>query len=625
MTMIDRLPRFFKNRPDRYLAMGGVLFGIIIFFFSAIKAPDYQGIGITLAVACAVYLILTWRREVSLEFPYVPLRYIAPILNILFLGLSSYSLLILHLSTGERPLGYFISVALMGTLVALEAITTPPEAKARNALILVKIIFIALSLRWSLFYMYPGSYFGTDPWRNAAVFNQIINAGHMLPEIGGYYYMPVQNLVVAATAQLTGLAVREAAMLSISLFEVLSLVFIFLLGRQIFNIKIGLLAALLLAMNNLHIMWGWWIVAQTAGIALVSMLSFMVFTPQAYGKVVFRALTFMTLIILIITHSVSSFVELFILLLVFAGSLIYGWVSKNRQSITPGNLLVFYTVALLGYWLYISNFFPSFLRMIWGIGPDFSAAIVYSPSLVTVVKPVWSEINRLGNWLFYGFSALGLLSVLNPRNINVTRFNLVFCGILLISLVYVVFIVLDIEVMIGRWFVFMDILLAVPAAIGLIFLAKSLFVSWAKLGVLALSAFLLMFLMITNTTASFDSPIYPEYLKDRSALTVSELNAAETISSISTDNIVMDTAYSFSLADKPGVRVVGLSSQDVQDRFENIRGLLVLREYAMTNVFIALNKEGIYKAQITFDPYRELAGKGFNRVYDNGPVSAYSR
>ena len=161
--------------------------------------------------------------------------------------------------------------------------------------------------------------------------------------------------------------------------------------------------------------------------------------------------------------------------------------------------------------------------------------------------------------------------------------------------------------------------------VGLVFLAGSLSATWAKLCVFSAMTFLLVFLMITNTTASFDSPLYPAYLKDRTALTVSEINAAATISSIYSDNIVMDYEHSLALADKPGVNKINLSSKDIQDHFGDIRGMLVLREYTVDGVFIAMGNEGIYKAQINYDPYRALEGQGFNRVYDNGSVSGYSR
>jgi hypothetical protein len=623
--MMGRISGFFKKRPDRWLAAGGVVFGIIIFSFLSLKIPDYQSTGIALTAACVIYLVVTWRRDVAPEFPALPWRFSAPLLNIVFLGLFSYSLLVLHHSAGGRPPGYFIAVALMSALVAVEAATMPPEAKSRHALALVKIIFIALSLRWSLYYVFPGSYFGTDPWRNAAIFSQIIDTGHISPEIGGYYYMPVQHFLVSATAQLTGLGVREAMLLSIGLLEVLSLLFIFLLGRQISDARFGLLAALLLAVNNLHIIQGWWLVAQTAGIALVSLVLYLIFTPQYQGKAVYRALTIFILIMVIITHSVSSFVMLVVLLTVYAGNIVYRRVTKTRQSGLPANLLIIFAVALLGYWLYIAGFFPGFLRMISGVGAEFNAAVTYTPSLATSVNPLWADINRLGNLFYYGLATVGLLVSLNPKNITASRFNLVFAGILLAGLVYMVFTVFYINVMIGRWFIFLDIILAVPVAIGMMFLVNSLSARWAKLGVLSAATLILAFLMITNTSAAFDSPIYPAYMEDRTALTVPEMSAAATISAISSDNIVMDYEHSLALAGRTDARVVNLSSQDVQNHFKNISGLLVLRQYAADKVFIALGAEGIYKAQITYDPYRALESQGFSRVYDNGPVRAYSR
>jgi hypothetical protein len=361
------------------------------------------------------------------------------------------------------------------------------------------------------------------------------------------------------------------------------------------------------------------------GIAMVSLVLFLIITPQYQGKAVFRALAIFSLVMVIITHSVSSFVVLVVLLTVYAGSVIYRRTTGNRPVSSPGNLLIFFTVALLGYWLYTARFFPEFLRMIWGFGPGFVTPVTYAPSVAAGINPLWSDINRLGNLIYYGLGAVGLLAWLNPKNLNISRFNLVFSGILLAGLVYAVFTVFNIEVLIGRWFVFLDIILAVPAAIGLMFLVNSLPVNWARVGFLSVVTLIIAFLMITNTTAAFDSPVYPAYMEDRIALTASEMSAAATVSEISSDNIVMDYAQSLALAGRKDVKVVNLSSQDIKDRFADIQGVLILRRYAVDKVFIALDTGGIHKAQIIYDPYQALESRGFNRIYDNGPVSAYAR
>jgi hypothetical protein len=419
------------------------------------------------------------------------------------------------------------------------------------------------------------------------------------------------------------MAVRESTIFSVGLFEIISLVFIYLLGRRIFNAKIGLVAALLLGVSNLHITWGWWIVAQTAGIALVTFLIFMIFTPrtQAIGR--YRLFTFILLIMLILTHSVSSFIVLVLLILAFVAGFIYTSISGNKSLYSLRNITIFYAVALIGYWIYVSNFLPEYVRMVWGMAPEMTVNVAYSPTMTSTINPLWAEINRLGNLLFYGLSAIGILFMMNKKNINPPRFSLAFGGISLTVIIYLIFLFLDIEVMIGRWFVFMDIMLVIPAAMGLMFLVNSVKAKWAKLSMLTVIPFILTFLMITNASTSFDSPIYPDYLKDRSALSESELTAADTIASVYEGALAMDYAHRLALEDRPEVSVVSISRPDFQNNFVDIQGILLLRRYIVDNVFIAWSNEGIFRTEITYDPYQMLEYNRYNRVYDNSGVTAY--
>ena len=169
----------------------------------------------------------------------------------------------------------------------------------------------------------------------------------------------------------------------------------------------------------------------------------------------------------------------------------------------------------------------------------------------------------------------------------------------------------------------MDIMLAIPAAMGLIFLVNSIEAKWAKVSMLAIIPFILTFLMITNASTSFDSPIYPDYLKDRSALSESELTAADTIASVYEGALAMDYAHRLALEDRPEVPVVSISHSDIQNNFVDVQGMLLLRKHLVNNVFIAWSDEGIFRTEITDDPYQVLEYNKYNRVYDNGEVTAY--
>jgi len=627
--MVERLPRIFSSRLDRNLAIGGIVVGIVATFWLRYTAPDYIGVGIMLAVSCAVYLFLLRRRVSSWEMtmPQFPLLSSRLLLNILFFALLLYSVIALYLSVDERPLSYFITVALMSTLVALEIFFTPEKSGRYYAFILVKILLIALILRWSLFYIYPDSFLGTDPWRSAVVYDAISQAGYLVPEIGGYRFWPVHHLMVVTTSQLTGVGLREAMILSLGLFEVVSLIFVFLLARHIFSAKIGLLAVLILAINNLHIGWGWWLVAQTLGIALVALILFLILSPRTHNLVNFKVITILMLIVLMLTHSVSSFVMLVILLMSYLGYTVYASATKNKLPYANLNLALFFFVALIGYWLYVAHSFAEFTKMAAGTSPDLSVAIPYAPYLEPKINPVWVEINKLCSLLFYALATVGILSVLNKRNIDLSRFRLVFFGVALVGIVFTLFFVVDVlvdvEVFTGRWFVFAQIVLAIPAAVGMISISNAMGAEWKRLLASAVIIFLLAFLMISNTMASFDSPIYPGYLKNRDALTESELQAAETAKSAYTGTVVMDNTHALALVDSPETLMRQLTYDDVQARFTEVKGLLMLRKYAVDNMFSSSTQGKGYWTEYTYDPYQALDSNRFNHVYESGMVGAY--
>jgi hypothetical protein len=264
--------------------------------------------------------------------------------------------------------------------------------------------------------------------------------------------------------------------------------------------------------------------------------------------------------------------------------------------------------------------------MIYGTGPELSVPITYAPTLALKVNPLWAEVNRFCSLLFYALATIGILSILNRQNINSSRFRLAFCAVSLTGIVFIEFFLVKTEVLISRWFIFMQILLAIPAAIGLFLIFNTMRTHWKGLMITAGIIAGLTFLMISNTTASFDSPVFPAYLKDKSALTESELRAANTLNSLYTGNLVMDNTHALALVDKPERLVKHISYEDEQDGFSKVNGLLILRKYITDNVFYARTKEGTtYQTEFEYDPYQALESNGFNHIYESGTVGAYSR
>ncbi len=66
-----------------------------------------------------------------------------------------------------------------------------------------------------------------------------------------YMYYPAAYFLGAFVAHATGLGIQDSFFI-IGFVEVLSLLFVFLFGREIFNAKVGLLASLIMAVSDMH-------------------------------------------------------------------------------------------------------------------------------------------------------------------------------------------------------------------------------------------------------------------------------------------------------------------------------------------------------------------------------------
>ena len=267
---------------DKNLAILGLVACSILILWLVLVVGKYVEAGVTAFLACATYLIIRKRLLLLGSSSLQALALNRPaylILNIAFLALFTYSLLSVDLRPElySRPLGYFIATAIMATILAVEILFLP-RGKAYESFVLVKIMLIALSLRWMPQFIFPGL-IGVDPWGHQMFTAQILEAGS-IP--GGYPYsnLPVMHLIIVATSLITDLSYKFATMLSISLLHVVGLIFVFLLGRFVFDSKVGLLAALLLGVAAYWINLGMGIHPTTLALVLVAMLIYMIFKAR---------------------------------------------------------------------------------------------------------------------------------------------------------------------------------------------------------------------------------------------------------------------------------------------------------------------------------------------------------
>jgi hypothetical protein len=200
-------------------------------------------------ISCLIYLFMKRRmigfQNASQAYPYYEGgKKVLFITNIMFISIFLYSIfsVIFRPELYSRPFEYFISISILVPLIAIEIFSTP-VFKKYIVLTLIKILLLIINLTYSLQLIYPGLA-GIDPWWHQNFTIIMLKAGR-IPVGYAYSELPMFHLIVSSIILITGFNYKFSAMLFTSSINIASLIFIFLIGKFIFNEKIGLLTALI--------------------------------------------------------------------------------------------------------------------------------------------------------------------------------------------------------------------------------------------------------------------------------------------------------------------------------------------------------------------------------------------
>jgi len=606
---------------DRNLAILGLVACSILTLWLVLIIGKYAEAGVTASLACTTYLLIR-KRLVSrgiLHLQDLCIKRAAYfILNLLFFILFFYSIasVILRPELYSRPLEYFISTAVMATILAIEILFLP-KGKTHTSFILVKITLIALSLRWIPQFIFPGL-IGVDTWTHQMFVTKILETGSIS---AGYDYsnLPVMHLIIATTMLITDLNYKFVTMLSISLLHVVGLVFVFLLGRFIFNPKVGLLAALLLGVAGYWIDLGMAIHPTTLALVLVAMLIYLIFKARQDNSITLTSLYLLIMGILILTHTVTALCLAIILFSLWLGFELYKKLYRDRFDVPVTIWLVtLFVIAMLSWWTYVSGHTTTLAELIksgfrverWALAEPM-AGVSFSEWLLYM----------LGFLLFYAFSIIGLFPMLARRFGNGHSFALALAGFVLLVIAFLSVPLGLTGILPQRWWWNSHLILAIPAAFGLLSVC-----GWFKSKtngalILATLVLVLSFFSITAAQANFDNLIYTENTAARYAFIESELSAMNTIPQISDRRVGVATPSArFYLELNRNVPVKKIAANLRARDFTDCTGIIVIIRDEVANNYFDFNGGGM---KLDYDPREVLKNQGFSRVYECNSVSAF--
>lgn len=623
------IKRYLLDEIDKTLAFLGLILALVLTICLVLTMGRliYITAGVFSFLACAGYLIIK-KSLASSTLPSLALAeassrvYLAT--NTLFFLFFAYSVLSFYLeqSLYARPLGYFIAVALMATVVAVEILFLPSRRWC-SYFALFKITLIGISLEFSQLLIFP-SIVGIDPWTHQMFTLNILNIGH-IPEGFGYSKLPLMHLMVGSTSLITGLNYKMATMLSVSLPQVLcNVLFTFLLGNFLFNKKVGLLGGLLLGVANWHVNMGYWAIPNTMAAVFIPIIIYLLLKIRRQKPNIGVSLAMLLMGALILTHTVTAVCMAILLFSFWAGSKVYNYMYREWKTIVTLSISVLFAVGMFSWWTFASGDVRTLGELIkWGFSLDFFSRPMPKEVTQYVLNVPFSEqlFNNIGMFLFFVISFIGCLYMISKGFRNSYRFVMALGGAIILVMSSFAQIT-GRGIIIERWWYFSQILLALPLAVAFFLFCWIVKNRLGKALLLATLTFSLSFLMIMSPVANLDNPTFSPNTQVRFAFTESELQAAERASNMWSGKIGVDGYYSLCWlssysAEEIDGQIYNRNYTDGQDMF------ILIRKEIVNHPFMIVYEEayGLYK--LDYDPRDVLTTQTFSKVYDCGSVSGF--
>ncbi|MBE9506085.1 MAG: glycosyltransferase family 39 protein, partial [Chloroflexi bacterium] len=455
-------------RLDLYAALTGIIFCGV-----AAAATAYAGARATTEIALSalagsvLYLVLRSRGapRVPHQMGVETAARLRLVLNVVFVLALAASLLLSH-GCWHRPQVYFVLMSVAAAAAAGEMFCS--RGRLSLSLVLVKALLIAVTLRAGLAYEFPGFY-GTDTWSHAVVIESWAGSAHMtrFTPIGetSYYAYPVFHLFAVSARILSALPARDAMFLSATLYQVFSILSVFVVVRRLASERAGLLAALLASFATFLVTWGAFMIPNALGTALFAVILMLVLRHG--GDYRTRVLLLLMCGVLIATHTISSFATAVSLAGMLGGTLLWRAAARERfrEPACRTAFVALFWVAMLSHWMYAWFYYQSpFFRNVFGW---FQHALRTDVALVGVPYAASdAPLNRMFFLLLIAFAVVGALGWLSQRERNSMRIA-VLGGAAAIGVTIVVFPILNIgNLLTGRWLAFAFLLAVGPMACG---------------------------------------------------------------------------------------------------------------------------------------------------------------
>lgn len=615
-----------SDRLDRTLALLGIVGSILLIIFVSLRIGRvvYALVGVLSLFACITWLALRERGYDTIRPPLSQSQSYLLATIFFLLMLFSEGILYTRPHLYERPLLFFLILALSAGLIAAQILLVehlPP------VLVLLQIIVLGINIAWSQLLIFP-ALVGIDPWYHE-FFTMRILSEHYIPLGEAYSSLPVFHLLVGVTSLLSGLSYKLAVILSVSLVQiVVDCTIIYLIGRHILSSRrTGLMASLVLIIANEHIFMSYWSIPNAlAAVFIVGILYLLWRTRTGVSWEIRAVLLAIPMTALILTHSISSMCMALVLLAAWGAYRSIRWIYPEtntfEKSSVPLTVPLLFLTGMFGWWYFGTTLVKTLATLIYlGFTADYFDNTPKALVLKLNEIPVWEQVfNNLGLFLFFALAFIGLFYLVSTRRDD--RIVLAAVGVTPLIIGFISLLA-GYAVLYERWWYFSQLLLAIPAGIGVMVICtravRGSLLFTTAVSLLLISA--LAFLMIMSPPADVDNHIFSENSMMTYSLTESELASIRTVSMYDTSIIKTDVYFSSSLWNR-GENTLPFDENLYSEDLSGLNADTVLVRDAVLNRPFQLFSDLF---RLDYDLGNRLESLAFSRIYDSGSVQGYRR
>ncbi|MFC7214722.1 hypothetical protein ACFQO4_11620 [Saliphagus sp. GCM10025334] len=539
-------------RLDTVAAIFGLVLALAMLPLRFLASQIYiETVPIVLGLACGLYLLSLYAQDTNPAMPTLSRPALMALPTLVLFGLSA--LVALTLVQGERTLAFFVLSGLVGTLLIAQIVFSQDET-FNTGLVLLQLVLFAFVFRFTALYATPG-YIGIDIWTHMELAGSILEE-RSLSAISNdkHYGSPLYHLLVASSAIVFDVPLRAALYLTVGVVMPLSILLVYATANLLISPRWSALAASLFAMASYVSLWGMHLIPTSMG--LVFFLG-VLYALIRVMRIEYTLRDFTLLLVLslavILTHQVSTFIMLVVLVTAFLAQLVFmiGPFGLDRldtntfRTKKPVNLvgLVVFNFGLtifvwsltpyrqdsflgtvLSYFTQTIEESAGFLNIASGTGSEDSASEVAAPTLLDQVVPY---VDSLGFLLLLGLTFAGCLYVVHRKRAEQSVFTL-----LLASAFMLVFVMglpmFGIRNFIPtRWFAFLYAPMAILGAIAIRVFIRDLD---PRLAVVTVLLVVLIYpgAMAFAAESNTENPVFPQQ-HEQLAYSDSELTAVSSI------------------------------------------------------------------------------------------------